>query len=129
MDVPLEYLVFKVTIFKRCAFIISVICVAALLLKQGGFAVGCFIGGLISVLNFSLLYKYVLALRGLSRQRRKRFLIPKSLLIYLIMGLTLFIAAKKGMPVFFGAAAGIFSLKIALFWEVFRGRECQAMNS
>lgn len=128
MSIPIEYLVFKVHILKRCGLIILFVSVISLLFKQGSFALGCFFGGLISILIFSLLYKYVLTVRGLPLPQRKKFFIPRALLVYTIMGLTLFIAIKKGLPVFLGTATGLLSLKIAIFIEGFKKRECQPIN-
>ncbi|NQT90987.1 MAG: hypothetical protein HQ558_07020 [Candidatus Omnitrophica bacterium] len=129
MSVPVEYLIFKVKILKRSFFIIAIVSVAAFLFRQSGFAFGFLVGGVMSVFIFQLLYKYVLALREISAGQRKKFLIPRALLIYLIMGVVLFIAIKKGMPVFIGAAAGLFSLKLVIFAEAFRGRSCQQASS
>lgn len=128
MNAPVEYLVFKINILKKSSLIILFISVISLLFKQGPFALGCFFGGLISILIFSLLYKYVLVVRNLSLPQRKKFFIPRALLIYTIMGLTLFIAIKKGLPVFLGTASGLLSLKIAVFTEGLRKRECQLSN-
>jgi hypothetical protein len=127
-NVPVEYLAFKMTIFKRCLFIALIAVSISFLLGQKDFASGLIFGSLISLTIFSLLYKYVLALRGLNLPEKKRFIMPRALLIYMIMGITLFIAIKKGLPVFLGAACGIFSLKIAVFMELFRSRGCQATN-
>ncbi|NQT94885.1 MAG: hypothetical protein HQ572_00390 [Candidatus Omnitrophica bacterium] len=128
MSVPLEYLLFKITIYKRVIFIVATISIVALLLRHGDFALGAVVGGLIAVAIFSLLYKYVLALRNIQIGQKGRFIIPRALMLYAIIGFTLFIAITKGLPVFLGAAAGIFSLKIAIFLELFRGERCQAAN-
>jgi len=126
MSVPAEYLVFKVNIYKKVLFITLAASLAALLLGQRGFATGFFIGGLLSMAIFSLLYKYVLALRNLALPRRKRFIMPRALLIYAIMGVALAIGIKKGIPVFIGTAAGLLSLKIAVFIQVFQERNAGA---
>lgn len=129
MSIPIEYLLFKISILKKCSVIILLISAISILFKQGGFALGCFIGGFISIFIFLLLYKYVLVLKDLSPPQRKKFFIPRSLLIYAIMGLTLFIAIKKGIPVFLGTALGLLSLKLAIFTEVFKKRKCQLTSS
>jgi len=127
MNIPEDFLLFKITILKRCLLISLAVSLAALLLGQKGFALGAFIGGCMAICIFSLLSKYVLALGSLSSRQRKKFLIAKALLIYAIMGITLFIAIKKGLPVFLGTAAGLLSLKVAIFTtEVFRKEHVSA---
>jgi len=128
MDAPQGFLLFKISIIKRCLLIVLVASLASLLLGQEGFSLGVLIGGCIAICIFSLLSKYVLALGGLSSRQRKRFLIPKALLIYAIMGITLFIAIKKGLPVFLGTAAGLLTLKAAIFAEVFKKKTYQRMS-
>jgi len=128
MQPPQELLIFKITILKRCLLIISFACLAAFIFRQRDFAFGFLVGGLISMAVFSLLYKYVLAARSFSPLKRKKYLIPKALLIYVIMGAALFIAVKKGLPVFLGTAAGLLCLKAAIFAEVFKGKRCRVRN-
>ena len=128
MQAPKEFLLFKITIFKRCLLILLAGCIASFVFRQGAFALGFFMGSLISMAIFSLLYRYILAAKDFSPRQRKKFLIPKALLIYVIMGITLFIAIKKGLPVFLGCAAGLLSLKIAIFAEAFKRKQCQLTN-
>ena len=125
MDAPQDFLLFKISIIKRCLLIVLVVFFVSLLLGQEGFSLGVLIGGCLTICIFSLLAKYVLVLRDLSSRQRKRFLIPRALLIYAIMGITLFIAIKKGLPVFLGTAVGLLALKAAIFAEVFKKKTCQ----
>ncbi|MFH1848349.1 MAG: hypothetical protein ABH825_03940 [Candidatus Omnitrophota bacterium] len=120
MGIPAEYLIFKVNILKKTFLIASGVCLTALVFNQRGFALGFFVGGILSILIFSLLYKYVLELNDLSPSRKRSFLVPRSLLLSAIMGAALFIGIKKGLPVFFGTAAGILSLRISIFSETFK---------
>ena len=127
MDTPIDYLMFKLSVLKRFG-IIPLVTIIALLLKQKGFALGFFVGGSIALAIFLLLYKYILSARRFLPTQRKRFLIPRALLVYLIMGLTLLIAIKKGLLVFFGAALGLFFLKVVMFMEIFKENKCQAAS-
>ncbi|MFC1808225.1 hypothetical protein ACFL0T_07690 [Candidatus Omnitrophota bacterium] len=128
MNTPTDYIVFKITILKRSVLLIGVALLLALLSGNKGLAAGVLVGGLVSMAIFSLLYKYVLTLASLSMEQRKKFIIPRALLVYTIMGATLFIAITKGVAVFLGAAAGLFVLKIAIFLEIFKDKRCRAMN-
>ena len=92
MAVPLDYFLFKMRVLKKSFVITLLLSFAAFLSGQKGFSSGAAVGGLISIAVFLLLYKYVLCLRGVSRARRKNFLIPRALFIYILVGLTLFIA-------------------------------------
>ena len=120
MNVPAEYLIFKINIYKKMLLAIAAISLTALFLGQKGFAMGFFVGGALALAVFSLLYKYVLTLRGLQPAGRKKFIIPRALLIYFIMGAALAIGMKKGIPAFLGTAAGIFALKVTIFIQAFQ---------
>jgi len=115
-----ELFLLKIGIFKKVFLIGAIVAVISFLAGAGRFATGFIAGGLISICIFSLLYKYVLAMRGLDAGARRKFIIPRALLVYAIMGITLFISIKKGMPVFLGAVLGMFSLKLAIFAQAFR---------
>jgi len=122
MDIPAEYLIFKINILKRIFLVTLAVSLGAMLFGQKGFALGFCVGGLLSIAIFSLFYKYVLAIRGLEPPARKRFIVTKALLIYFLMGLALFIGIKKGITVFLGTATGLFSMKLAVFIQVFQER-------
>ena len=126
MNIPANYYIFKINILKKIFLIILGISLIALPLGQKGFFFGFLIGSLLSMAIFLLLYKYVIAINGLELAKRKNFLITRSLLIYILMGLALFIGIKKGVPVFLGTAAGLLTLKIAIFIQVFRERHASA---
>lgn len=126
MNAPAEYLIFKINVLKRLFLLIPGVSISALLFGQREFALGFFIGGALSMAIFSLLYKYVLETRNFSAQRRKKFIISRSLLIYAIMGIALLIGIKKGIPAFLGTAAGLLSLKIAVFIQAFREKHASA---
>lgn len=128
MQVPQELLIFKITILKRCLLLMIVGSLVSFAFRQGALAFGFFMGCTMAMAVFSLLSKYVLAARNFSPRQRKRFFIPKALLIYAIMAATLLIAIKKGLPVFLGTTAGLFCLKIAIFTEAFKKRQCQLTN-
>ena len=119
MNIPTEYFIFKVNVFKKIFIITTSIFLLTLVLGQKDFAFGFLVGGLLSFAIFSLLYKYILVMRGLDAPQRKKFITLRMLIIYAIMALALFIGIKKGITVFLGTAAGIFSLKIAIFIQVF----------
>ena len=122
MNIPTEYLTFKLNIFRKLFLFILGVCIISLLLRQKEFSTGFLVGGLLSAAIFSLLYKYVLDIRGFPLAKRKNFLIARSLLISLIMGAALFIGIKKGLHAFLGVAAGLVSLKIAVFTQAFQER-------
>lgn len=119
MSVPQEYFVFKINIFKKLFLITAAVSLITFFLGGKGFALGFLVGGAISAAIFSLLYKYVLIMRGIKLPGRKRFIAGRALVIYAIMAAALLIGLKKGIPVFLGTAAGIFSLKVAIFAQVF----------
>jgi len=122
MNVPAEYIIFKLNIFKKLFLFTLGACTISLLLRQKEFSAGFLMGGLLSAAIFSLLYKYALEIRGFPLAKRKTFLIARSLLISLIMGAALFIGIKKGLNTFLGTAAGLISLKIAVFAQAFQER-------
>jgi len=121
VSVPLDYLVFKINIQKRLFLVTMGVSLIALLIGQQGFSMGFFIGGAIAMALFSLLYNYILSLRSLKEiPQKKRFIIARSFLMYVMMGIALFIGIKKGIPVFLGVAAGMLSLKAIIFIHVFK---------
>jgi len=128
MNVPTEFLVFKIKLAKRCLLLCLVLSSVFLVLGRQGIAQGVFIGGIIAILVLSLLSKYILALRGVSALERRKFLIPRALGLYAIMGITLFIAIKKGIAVFLGAALGLLLLKLVVYLEVFTNKQCKVTN-
>lgn len=126
MNIPADYFIFKINILKKLILITLAVCLIAFLSGQRGFSLGFLVGGLLAMAIFSLLYKYVLALRNIQLPKRKKFIAARALLIFLLMGLALAIGIKKGLPVFFGTAAGIFSLKIAIFTQAFQEKHASA---
>lgn len=120
MNIPVDYLIFKIKILKRLVIGTAVIGTSSFFLGYKGFCLGYIVGNLVAGAVFSLLYKYVLLIRDFGSLKRKRFLIIKALTLYFIMAITLFIAIKKGLDVFLGAALGIISLKLIMFLEVMR---------
>jgi hypothetical protein len=117
MNVPEEYFIFKISILKKLILITIGLSTAAFFAGQRGFSAGILVGGLISAAVFSMLYKYVLRVRGISPSNKRAFLISRYLLIYGVMALTLLIGIKKGIGVFLGAASGLILLKVVIFWE------------
>jgi len=113
-EIPIEYLVYKVTILKKALLIVATATLTGLFFDKG-FSAGFLVGGLISMANFSLLARHIARMRGFSIGRAKRYIIGKFLAMYVIMAATLFIAATKGMTVFAGAAVGLFAIKFAIF--------------
>ena len=118
--VPKEYLIFKIQILKRVFLAAGVLSLTAFFIGQKGFSAGILVGGLVSISVFSLLYKYILDIRGFTAPRRKRVIISKYFIVYIIMAAALFIGIKKGLAVFLGVAAGLILLKIAIFTETFK---------
>ena len=113
-NIPFEFLFYKLTIMKRTLFIILAVSFVTLFLSKE-FSLGFFVGGLIAMANFSLLAKYILKMRELSVNKAKRFIVSRFFIIYLIMAAALFIGATKGMAVFFGVAAGLLTVKFAIY--------------
>ena len=126
MEVPKDYFVFKINVLKKLFLFMLGVCLASLAFGQKEFSLGFFVGGMLSMATFALLYKYVLEMRNFPASGRKIFIMARSLLIYLIMGLALFIAIKKGIATFLGAAAGFISLKIAIFIQAFQEKHAGA---
>ena len=120
MNVPPAYLIFKLNVLKKITVIIFGVCLVALFIGQRGFSAGFLVGGLLAAAIFSLLYKYVFAVRHIKLAKKKKFMITRALLIYALMGFALAIGIKKGLPVFLGLAAGLFSLKAAVLIQVFK---------
>jgi len=126
MEVPRDYFVFKINVLKKLLLFTLGVCLASLAFGQKEFSLGFFMGGMLSMATFALLYKYVLQMRNFSASGRKKFIMARSLLIYLIMGLALFIGIKKGMATFLGVAAGFILLKIAVFMQAFQEKHVGA---
>jgi hypothetical protein len=123
--VPLDYIVYKITIMRRALFAMIAFCLAAMFFSRG-LAAGIVVGGLISIANFSLLAKYIIAMRGFSVAKAKQYIIGKFLVQYVIMAAALFIAATKGMDVFIGTAVGLLMVKVSLFLEMVVARYAQS---
>ncbi|MFH1644909.1 MAG: hypothetical protein ABIB11_00650 [Candidatus Omnitrophota bacterium] len=117
MNIPPDYLCFKIKILKKLLLGIFVGGIAAFVFGYKGFCLGYIVGGFVAMSIFSLLYKYVLIARGLSLPKRKKFLAIRALILFFIMAITLFIAINKGLDVFLGAAAGMLLLKLVMFVE------------
>jgi hypothetical protein len=104
----------------KLAFLLGFIAIAVLLiLRQYNIAVGLLIGTLVSIVNFKLLTRDVI--KKASEGAGKLFLIISGgyLLRYGLMAAVLIIAAKKGHYYFLGAAAGLFTIRIAIFIDTF----------
>ena len=114
MSVPAEYVICKINILKKGAIVMFGVLILSLFFDRG-FSLGFFMGGCIALANFSLLSKHILQMREFSIKKAQRFIVAKFLLMYLIMGLALFIGRTKGLPTFFGVAAGLLVIKIAIF--------------
>jgi len=126
MSVPTEYLIFKMNILKKIFLLTGPICIITALIGYKGFSLGFLVGGLLSMAIFSLMYKYVLSMKGLPSSRRRIFIVPRSLIMYFLMGAALFIGIKKGIPVFLGTLTGLLSLKAAIYIQVFQERHAGA---
>lgn len=113
-EIPVEYLVYRINIFKKSLFIILAVSFLSLFFSKE-LSLGFFVGGLISMANFSLLSKYILRMRDFPLGKAKRFIISRFLIIYLIMGLALFIGTTKGVLPFAGTALGLLTIKFAIF--------------
>jgi hypothetical protein len=115
-EIPVEYVIYRISILKRAVVTIAVVSVAMLFFMKGC-ALGFFVGGLIAMANFSLLSKYVVEMRNFPVARAKRYIIGKFLIQYLVMAVTLFIGATKGITVFAGTALGLLVIKAVIFQE------------
>jgi len=116
MSAPLEYIVYKINILKKAIVLISLVVVAAIFFNKG-FSLGFFIGGFLSLANFSLLSKHILQIRSFSVRKAQTFIILRFLLMYLIMASALVIGIHKGLATFFGVASGLLTIKICIFLE------------
>lgn len=112
--IPVEYLIYKINIMKKAFLIIASVSLLMLFFSRK-FSLGFFVGGLISMANFSLLAGYIAKMRSFALNRAKRYIISKFLVMYLVMAITLFIGATKGMVVFAGTALGLLVIKMAIF--------------
>ena len=115
-NIPTEYTVYKIAILKKSLLITFITCFIAFFFSRN-FFLGFFIGGLLSMANFSLLAKHIIKMRNFSVNKAKRYIVGKFLIIYFIMGLALFIGATKGMLVFAATALGLIVIKIAIFLD------------
>ncbi len=123
-NIPIEYLIYKITIMKKSVFIMGVVCIGSILISKE-FSFGFLVGGLLSIANFSLLAKHILKMRELPVKNAKRYIITKFLLIYFIAAVALFIAATKGMGVFAGTAVGLITTKFAIFIDNMIGKNAK----
>ena len=116
MSVPLEYIVYKINILKKAIVLISLVGISAIFLNKG-FSLGFFIGGFLSLANFSLLSRHILQIRSFSLRKAQTFIILRFLLMYLIMAAALVIGIHKGLATFFGVAVGLLVIQIIIFLE------------
>jgi len=111
---PPEYMIYKINIMKKSLFLVLAGSFASLFFSRQ-FSLGFFVGGAVSVANFSLLAGYILRMRGLSSRKARGFIVSRFLVMYLIMAVTLFIGITKGLVVFTAAALGLLAVKFAIF--------------
>ena len=114
MNPPLEYIVYKISILKKAMILLLSILIPSVFFNKG-FALGFFMGGCISLANFSLLSKYILEMKDLAVRKAQRFIVLRFLGMYLIMAVVLVIGINKGLVTFFGVAAGLLIIKFAIF--------------
>ena len=129
MNVPLEYLIYKINILKKCLLFMAIGIVVGLFWNRN-FSFGFFVGSFIAMANFSLLSKYVLKMREMSIKAAQRFIILRFLLMYMIMAVALFSAVKKDVMAFLAVALGLVIVKVAIFVDNFISRKrCLQTNS
>ena len=122
MNVPVEYLIYKINILKKCLLLMAIGIVVGLFWNRN-FSFGFFVGSFIAMANFSLLSKYVLKMREMSIKAAQRFIILRFLLMYVIMAAALFSAVKKDVVVFLAVALGLVIVKVVIFVDNFISRK------
>ncbi|MBL7197308.1 MAG: ATP synthase subunit I [Candidatus Omnitrophica bacterium] len=128
MNAPVEYLIYKINILKKC-LLFMVIGIIVGLFWDKNFSFGFFVGSFIAIANFSLLSKYVLQMRDMSIKAAQRFIILRFLLMYVIMAVVLFSAVKKDMITFLAVALGLIIVKVVIFVDNFTKKQCLQVNS
>ena len=103
----------------RRAFLTVLTLMAGLMLAgQGQVAYGVFFGGLLSIIIFQLIFIKINFSQKLKESQPKKtftFFFIAYIIAYLIMAATLYVALKKGLPVFFGVATGLLVVKITIY--------------
>lgn len=129
MNIPVEYLIYKINILKKCLLLMAIGIVVGLFWNRN-FSFGFFVGSFIAMANFSLLSKYVLRMREMPIKAAQRFIILRFLLMYMIMAAALFSAVKKDVTVFLAVALGLLIVKAVIFVDNFISRKrCLQTNS
>jgi len=129
MNTPVEYLIYKINILKKCLLLMAIGIVVGLFWNRN-FSFGFFVGSFIAMANFSLLSKYVLRMREMPIKAAQRFIILRFLLMYVIMAAALFSAVKKDVTVFLAVALGLLIVKAVIFVDNFISRKrCLQTNS
>jgi len=122
MNTPVEYLIYKINILKKCLLLMAIGIVVGLFWNRN-FSFGFFVGSFIAMANFSLLSKYVLRMREMPIKAAQRFIILRFLLMYMIMAAALFSAVKKDVTVFLAVALGLLIVKVVIFVDNFISRK------
>jgi len=122
MNTPVEYLIYKINILKKCLLLMAIGIVVGLFWNRN-FSFGFFVGSFIAMANFSLLSKYVLRMREMPIKAAQRFIILRFLLMYVIMAAALFSAVKKDVTAFLAVALGLLIVKVVIFVDNFISRK------
>ena len=105
---------------KIIGLVLLLIClvgISALVLKRPDISVGFLSGGLISIFNFQFLKMHIHNLiSAKSRFRYIIFFIGYSLR-YVIMACALWLAINRGFGYFWSLAAGLFAVRISIFFN------------
>ncbi len=112
----------QVCIIKKTCILSGFVILISLLGRETSVALGFIFGTLIGILNFRLLAISLIKSAKFPQHRAQVYIAIRYLLRYGILFIVLFSAAQKGDPrFFFGTVGGLLIIKLAVFWDVFKG--------
>jgi len=106
-------------IAKKAAILAGASVAAALLLGWRQVAVGVVLGAGLAQLNFYMLSRSITRALGMG-QRAALYSFSQYLVRYLFTGAVLVLVGTRSVHALAGAAAGLLTVRVAIFWHVWR---------
>ena len=109
------YKTYFLKIVSRHLFSITGAAIILGALNQQKLSLGLFAGGVLAAIVYKFLFDDILAINKLSSS----LFFFKYIISYSLIGLFLFIAFKRGLPVFVGMVVGLFGIKLQILLNRF----------
>lgn len=104
---------------KKAFFMGMMVALGGIIFGQFGFSIGILLGTLMSILNFIMLekkMKIIAASASGSGRNNPTSLFLNYIFRYLLMALALWICINRGLSYFLGAALGLFTIRLGIYY-------------